>query len=88
LKQSKALMRALSNELLTTSVFMLLVGGGIFDMEAGRAAGWTSVLWIVLLAYMGFVDKTWKLMDAEGPSAQVIQMAVSTFLAAGFFLGW
>jgi hypothetical protein len=80
--KTRALFRALANELATSVLLITL--SLFFHVDSAKAAGWTCVLWVVLLADMAFFDQTWKLMGAAGPTAQLIHMAISTFFALGF----
>ena len=85
MKQSKGLLRVLSNELITSSVLMLLVG--VASMDIHQAAGWTSIVGLILLLDTAFA---WKLpMDAtKGSWVHVMHIIMYAFMAAGFYLGW
>ena len=64
MKRARALCRGLGNELATSAVLMWL--STTANVPFARAAGYTCLLWIVLLGDMAFVDKTWRLMFAYG----------------------
>jgi hypothetical protein len=53
------------------------------QVEPDKAAGWTCLLWIVLLSNMAFIDKTWKLMDST-PMTQLVHIGFSSLFAIGF----
>jgi len=82
MKQARALSRALGNELATSALLLWL--STIAGVEPAKAAGYTCLLWIALLADMAFVDKTWRLMDSNGPMAQIIHIGSSALFAIGF----
>jgi len=82
MKQARALSRALGNELATSALLLWL--STIAGVEPAKAAGYTCLLWIALLADMAFVDKTWRLMDSNGPMAQIIHIGFSALFAIGF----
>jgi hypothetical protein len=80
----QALSKALGNEIATSA---LLMGSLAFGSSPIRAAGSVCLLWIVLLADMAWIDKTWRLMeDDRGPRTQYIHMAIAALFATGFFL--
>lgn len=80
-EKARALCRALGNELLTSAFLMSSLA---FGMKPTNAAGYTSILWTVLLLDMGFVSKTWKVMGSPGPRAQVVHILLSVLFAVGF----
>jgi hypothetical protein len=79
----QALAKAFGNEVATSA---LLMGTLAFGLSPSRAAGSVCLFWIVLLADMAWIDKTWKLLEENGPRTQYIQMVIATLLATGFFL--
>ena len=82
MKQARALSRALGNELATSALLLWL--STIAGVDPAKAAGYTCLLWIALLVDMAFVDKTWRLMDSNGPMAQIIHIGFSALFAIGF----
>lgn len=84
--KSLALMRGLGNELMTSAFLMVTSAWGAKWMTPAAAAGYTCLLWLVLLVDMAFLDKTWRLMDADGPQAQLVHMAITVLFGAGFLL--
>lgn len=81
MEKSRALLRGLGNELMTSAFLMAALA---FGTNPSRAAGFTSILWTILLLDMGFFDKTWRLMGSDGPRAQIIHILISSMLAWGF----
>ena len=81
-RKPQALSKGLGNEVATSA---FLMGSLALGLSPVRAAGYTCLLWIVLLADMAWRDQTWKLMD-DHPRTQYIHMAISTLFAAGFLL--
>ena len=83
MKKARALCRGLGNELAASAFLMLALA---FDVAPAKAAGYTSLLWLALIFDLAFLDKTWKLMDANGPTAQVVHLTISLLLAYNFLL--
>lgn len=79
MEKSRALCRGLGN-VLTTSA--LLMGTLAFGLDPFKAAGYTCVLWMLLLADMAFRDKTY--LGESSPRVQIVLMLFSALFGAGF----
>jgi hypothetical protein len=57
-----------------------------FGVNPVKAAGYTCLLWMLLIADMTFLKKTYLLMGESSPRSQIIHLAIATFFTAGFLL--
>jgi hypothetical protein len=81
-KKPQALSKALGHEVVASAILM---GSLAMVIEPVRAAGYTCLVWILLLAEMAWRDKTWKPMD-DRSQTQYIRMMISAIFASGFLL--
>jgi hypothetical protein len=81
MEQSRALCRALGNQLTTSALFM---GTLAFGVDPVKAAGYTCLLWMLLIADMAFRSKTYLLMEENSPRFLMPFFGIATFFAVGF----
>jgi hypothetical protein len=79
--QARALSKALGNYLVASAVLMTLMA---FGVDPVRAAGYTALLFSILLLDLGFVSKTWRWMSETSPLAQLMHFFIAIGFAAGF----
>jgi hypothetical protein len=57
-----------------------------FGVDPVKAVGYTCLLWMLLIADMAFLKKTYLLMGESSPLSQIIHLVIATFFTAGFLL--
>jgi len=86
-QHAKAFNRALANDLIASSLFMLCLAWNLFDSNASKIVGYLSLLNAIFLFDMAYISKTWKLVNEPGgPWLQSVYMLISLFFATGLLL--
>lgn len=81
MERSRALCRGLGNELTTSA---LLMGTLAFGIDSYEAAGYMSILGVLLQADMAFRDKTYRMLGLSNPRYQIASLCIAGLFAAGF----
>ncbi|CAB9508799.1 expressed unknown protein [Seminavis robusta] len=84
--QALGLMRGAGNELFVSSLLMLSAAWASNIVSPVAAAGYVCVAWVVLLADMAMLAKTWQLMGFSNARTNWVNLIMAAVLGTGFLL--